>query len=263
MCRRIFSVVIATLVALAVFDSATWAAPSAAEESRRHVKKARKAYDTGRWDEAIQEFQKAYDLQSDPGLIYDLAQSYRRKGDLKQALDLYRNFVREEPDGPLRATADDHIRQLEASLAALNPPPPPTPVEPTPPPPPPQQSVPVAHVPVVPARPAPTHSRVLPIAGIATAAVGAVGIGVGVVMTLKANSLANDIEKNAQAGSYNRSDENKRSTYATMSYVCYGVGGAALAGGVLMYVLGSRNTDSAVAFVPSADGGQLLVKGTF
>jgi hypothetical protein len=73
-------------------------------------------YDIGRWDEAIAEYEKAYALHEDPSLLFNMAQTCRRKGDLKRALDLYKNYLVKEPESPLRGEVEDRIRTLKAQV---------------------------------------------------------------------------------------------------------------------------------------------------
>jgi tetratricopeptide (TPR) repeat protein len=99
-----------------------------------------------------------------------------------------------------------------------------------------------------------TPGRGLRIAGVTAAAVGVAGIATGVILNLKANSLAKDLE--AANGSsttlYSRSTESSRSSYQTLGWVGYGAGAACLVGGAVLYLLGhSQGQDAQVAFVPA------------
>jgi len=89
----------------------------------------------------------------------------------------------------------------------------------------------------------------LRIAGISALAVGVAGIATGLVFNLKANNLASDIESERP---YQRSREGTRASYETWSQVGYGVGGACLVGGAVLYYFGyAQGRDSQVALVPS------------
>jgi len=85
-------------------------------EAREHYQLANQHYELGRWDEAIAEYMLAYELRPDPSFLYDLAQSYRRKGELKRAVDLYRNYLLKDPKTPLRREVEDRIAALEKQL---------------------------------------------------------------------------------------------------------------------------------------------------
>jgi TolB-like protein len=83
------------------------------EVAKQHYKKAVELYDVGRWDEAIAEFQIAYSLRADPVLLFNMAQAYRLKGDVKRALDLYRNYLMKDPNSRAREDVERRIRDLQ------------------------------------------------------------------------------------------------------------------------------------------------------
>jgi hypothetical protein len=103
-----------TVVAAA--PSSASAGDSSKDRARQHYRKATQLYDIGRWDEAIAEYEKAYALHEDPSLLFNMAQTCRRKGDLKRALDLYKNYLVKEPESPLRGEVEDRIRTLKAQV---------------------------------------------------------------------------------------------------------------------------------------------------
>jgi hypothetical protein len=90
----------------------------ATEEARQHFLKGQQFFDVGRWDEAADEFEKAYATRSDPVFIYNMAQSFRRKGDTKRALDLYKNYLILAPKSTQRAEVEDRIQTLQKQLDA-------------------------------------------------------------------------------------------------------------------------------------------------
>ena len=88
----------------------------ATEQARQHYAKGKQAFDLGKWDDAIAEFEDAYRLRSDPTFLFNMAQAYRRKGDLQRALDLYKNYLIENPDSPKRNDIERRIRTLEKEM---------------------------------------------------------------------------------------------------------------------------------------------------
>jgi Tetratricopeptide repeat len=107
-------VLLATALILAQAGSAR--AASATEQARQHYANGTKQYDMGHWDEAIAEFEKAYDLRPDPSFLFNLAQAHRRKGDLKRALDLYKNYAIKLPRGPQREEVEEKIAALQKQI---------------------------------------------------------------------------------------------------------------------------------------------------
>ena len=113
-----------------------------------------------------------------------------------------------------------------------------------------------------------TPGRGLRIAGVTAAAVGVAGIATGVILNLKANSLAKNLE--AANGSsttlYSRSTESSRATYQTFGWVVYSAGAACLVGGAVLYLLGHNQGQNAqVAFVPAVGAGHVgaALQGAF
>ena len=99
------------------------AAPSSAraedqetKQARQHARNAKQYFDLGQWDEAIAEYREAYRLRSDPAFLFNIAQSYRRKGDLQPALDLYKNYLIENPTTPKRTDIEKRIQTLEEEM---------------------------------------------------------------------------------------------------------------------------------------------------
>jgi hypothetical protein len=90
----------------------------------------------------------------------------------------------------------------------------------------------------------------------------------GVLLNLKANALAKDLE--AANGSsttlYSRSTESSRTTYRTFGWVAYGAGAACLVGGAVLYWSGhSQGQNAQVALLPAFDAGQVgaVLQGGF
>ena len=104
------------LVVAVVGLCAGWSGPARAENTasaREHYQRGTKFYDIGRYDEAIREFEAAYEAKSDPAFIYNLAQAHRLAGHNQEALQLYRNYLRYVPSPPNRVDIDDRIRALK------------------------------------------------------------------------------------------------------------------------------------------------------
>ena len=103
-------------LALLAAGSVARAQDSDIDKARQHYQKAQNAFDLGRWDDAIAEYEAAYSFRADPVFLYNTAQAYRRKGDTKHALDLYKNFLIKSPNSPQRPDIEDRIRQLQKQI---------------------------------------------------------------------------------------------------------------------------------------------------
>jgi len=85
--------------------------------AKEHYNKGTSFYDLGRYDEAIKEFEAAYQLKNDPAFLYNLAQSHRLAGHVDEALRFYRTYLRYVPKAPNRADIEAKIKTLEKTAA--------------------------------------------------------------------------------------------------------------------------------------------------
>lgn len=90
------------------------------------------------------------------------------------------------------------------------------------------------------------HSGYWRTAGLVTMAGGVAVMGVGAYFGLHARSLASEI---SDGKTYNAAKDDERGSAVNKQYIGYGVGGAALVGGLLMVLLGDGHSN--VALVPS------------
>jgi tetratricopeptide (TPR) repeat protein len=309
---------------------------AATEEARQHFLKGQQLFELTRWDEAAEEFEKAYAARSDPTFIYNMAQAYRRKGDAKRALELYKNYLIKAPRSPQRPEVEERIATLQkqieeaeraAKAAAPVPAPAPAPspgavptsgLSPAPVPGPapapvmapaaaptslpptfPAQGYAPSPTPGYPPTPAPamapgplyaptptpapapapapayvTATAATPVAesspgkglrtgGIVCGAAGVAFIGAGIFFGVEAQAYARTVEKGSI---FNPNYDDRGKLYAKLQWVGYGVGGALLATGAVLYGLGLHAESSPmVAVLPTLmpGGAGLSAGGTY
>jgi tetratricopeptide (TPR) repeat protein len=90
-------------------------------------------YNAGQYDLAIHEYEASYRLSAAPGLLFNIAQAYRLKGDAARALDYYQRFVAARPDSPIASEARGYIDEMQRLLAESKPAPKPATATTTPP----------------------------------------------------------------------------------------------------------------------------------
>lgn len=104
-------------------------------EARRLSAEGKRAFDAGRYAEAIAAFKTAYQRTPAPGLLYNMAQAYRMQENCALALETYRRFLDTNPAGALRQMAEERVAEMHACVvaqaAAVAPAPAPVPVPPT------------------------------------------------------------------------------------------------------------------------------------
>ena len=87
-----------------------------ADKAREHYSVGLRAYDAGKYDEAIAEFEAAYRYKDAPGLLYNIAQAYRLSNRPEEALRFYRTYLERKPDAANRVEAEAKIERLASIL---------------------------------------------------------------------------------------------------------------------------------------------------
>lgn len=243
-----------------------------AERQRRDPKKAaRMHYERGRahherheYDQAIREYLLAHELQPSAGLLFNIAQAYLLSGDREKALEYYRAYLREEPEGEVSDLARKRIETIEGELAAEAIEEPPIPEPPA------EDAAPEA------TRPSPradgdagSPGRGLRLSGLAVAGVGVVGLGLGVKFGLDARDVQDRLESQPDGTPWDFDELYAEGEAASRNmWISYAVGGAALIAGGTLYFLGHRAGNASerqVVIVPVLDrsGSGLVLVGGF
>jgi hypothetical protein len=82
-------------------------------EARQLYEQGQRSFDAGDYADAITKFRASYQRSGAPGLLYNLAQAHRLKGDCVQALALYRRFLATSPTGKSRERAEARIAEIQ------------------------------------------------------------------------------------------------------------------------------------------------------
>jgi hypothetical protein len=117
------SVAVAATVALVVAlaggaRAASPLSPAQKQQMREHYDKATRAYDVQRFAEAVQEYQKVYEIGGDVAMLFNVAQAYRLNGQLEDAVFYYRRYLERSPNAPNRADVEKKIGDLDKTIAA-------------------------------------------------------------------------------------------------------------------------------------------------
>src|SRR5882724_3752941 len=78
--------------------------------------RATRAYDVGKYNEAIEEYQKAYEIGGDPPMLYNIAQAYRLNDQPNEALRFYRRYLQRAPSARNREDVERKIADLERTV---------------------------------------------------------------------------------------------------------------------------------------------------
>jgi hypothetical protein len=82
-------------------------------EAKSHYDRAIVQYNLGHFQDAIAEFEKAYEIDPAPVLLFNLAQAHRQAGNIERAIFFYKRFLASDPNSKKRADVEKRIRELE------------------------------------------------------------------------------------------------------------------------------------------------------
>jgi tetratricopeptide (TPR) repeat protein len=92
------------------------AAQAAEAKARALYESGLRHYRAGEYDQAIENLKDSYQVVPAPGLLYDLAQAYRLKGDCREAQRLYRQFLDQAVSGPVTSLARSHLAEMDRCM---------------------------------------------------------------------------------------------------------------------------------------------------
>lgn len=119
---RVVIVVLALSGALvAEGSSLAWARSaqeSPEEQAQVHSARGTVHFNLGRFEEAIAEYRKGYEVLALPEFLFNIGQCYQQLGSFERALFFYRRFLSTRPDAPNRADVEARIAKLEEVVPA-------------------------------------------------------------------------------------------------------------------------------------------------
>lgn len=102
--------------AAAAADAGQDLTPTARELSDQALRQ----YQQGEFDAAIESFMGAFALSNNPGLLFNVAQAYRLKGDCERARDYYQRYLGAVPETPIKPSLERRVAEMEACLKSGN-----------------------------------------------------------------------------------------------------------------------------------------------
>jgi tetratricopeptide (TPR) repeat protein len=247
--------------------------PAAKQQASNLVKQAIAKSQAGDHATAIELYLQAYALIPQPLLLSNIGSEYQQEpGKQVEALKYFCKYLEADPTGSNASYATAQAKALQIELGnqvddanVCKPA--------APPPPPPDTSAQVTGTADIAQQPPPAgegHGKALEYTGLGVAAVGAVGLGVGVYFGLQAKDVSDQISNHKpsdpwpadikQLEARGQSDENKQIGFLIG-------GGVALAAGTVMYFVGKSHASSGehVSIVPlvTPDSAGLSLGGSY
>ncbi|MEZ4398882.1 MAG: hypothetical protein R3B06_02625 [Kofleriaceae bacterium] len=115
--RAAVALAVLVLLTLAVGVRPAAAEDAATRAAKRHFAKGDKLFALGKFDQALDEFEAAYEAKPAPKLLFNIGQAHRNLGHAREAIFAYRKYLRELPDAPNREAVEKLIDELEAQQA--------------------------------------------------------------------------------------------------------------------------------------------------
>ncbi len=106
------------LVVLLVTAAVAFADDDGTRSARKHFDKGEKLFALGRFDDALVEYEAAFEARPLPGFLFNIGQCHRNLGDYDAAVFSYRKYLKLAPDAENREAVEDLIADLEAKLDA-------------------------------------------------------------------------------------------------------------------------------------------------
>ena len=109
-----FLLLLCLTLSVAIAPRVAHADDLATRASMRHFERGEKLFALGKFDEALDEYQKAFDAKPLPDFLYNIAQCYRNLGDLDQSIFSFKKYLKLQPEAADRDKVEKLIDDLEA-----------------------------------------------------------------------------------------------------------------------------------------------------
>ena len=108
---------LASALCLAFFiDAAPAHGQSMKKGAKVFFEKGATEYNLGHFTEAITQFEKAYEIDPAPILLFNIGQCHRQTGNKERALFFYRRYLEQNPKAENRNDVENRMAELERSL---------------------------------------------------------------------------------------------------------------------------------------------------
>jgi tetratricopeptide (TPR) repeat protein len=241
-------------------------------EAKALYEKGLSHYNLGEFDLAIDAFRKSYAISSAPGLLFNIAQSFRLKKDYEQAVYFYTTYLRLRPDAPNRSDVEARLHEMQEAIDEQKKQPTKAPIGTIPP----DGTTTTTTTTATPngaiTKTEPVGetgvpSQTLITAGYVTGGVGAVLVITGAVFGSMAKSAEKELDELNNGGAWSQEQQDKydagkrNNTIALVSFIA---GGAAIATGATLFVMGTmKKSKTSVAIHPTAHGTTFAVGWSF
>jgi tetratricopeptide (TPR) repeat protein len=86
--------------------------------AKRHYERGQKLFALQKFDEALDQFQKAFDADPIPDFLFNIGQCHRNLGDYEAAIFSFKRYLKLDPETANREKVEELISQLEDKQAS-------------------------------------------------------------------------------------------------------------------------------------------------
>lgn len=91
---------------------------AATKKAKEHFFKGEKLFALGRFEEARDEYEAAFEAKPLPEFLYNIGQCHRNLGDFESAIFSFRKYIKLKPDADNRAAVEELIDELQDEIDA-------------------------------------------------------------------------------------------------------------------------------------------------
>ena len=88
--------------------------------AKRHYERGQKLFALQKFDEALEQFQAAFDAKPIPDFLFNIGQCHRNLGDYEAAIFSFKRYLKLDPDAENREQVEELIAQLEKKQGAAD-----------------------------------------------------------------------------------------------------------------------------------------------
>ena len=81
--------------------------------AKRYFDRGEKLFALGKFDEALNEYQEAFDAKAIPDFLFNIGQCYRNLGDYDQAIFSFKKYLKLQPDAADKDKVEKLIEELQ------------------------------------------------------------------------------------------------------------------------------------------------------
>lgn len=120
MTRLLFALCLVVAIAPGSLVPVAHADDPAERAAKRHYNRGQKLFNLQKFDEALEQFQKAYDAKPIPDFLFNIGQCHRNLGDYEAAIFSFKKFLKLDPEASNREQVEELIEELEQKVAENN-----------------------------------------------------------------------------------------------------------------------------------------------